>query len=150
VLDDQGRFTTAWRRALAGGSSGGGSLLNYAMIAASFPDTDLTLTGHDVSGTGTITISDHTRLYPDKAVRVTGATIPTGLTLNTDCAVFYDDPGRAGGAVTYQVVSTSGGNRAFPAYPNGGRHFVGRVQPSSGFADTPGSAAKPPQRNNSF
>ena len=85
----------------------------------------------------TITISDHIRRYVDQDVAVTGDTIA-----RTDEAednyVFYDDPERTGGAVTYQV--TEDYFEAFPSAATPDRHFAAFVPANA----TSGGGSLPP------
>jgi hypothetical protein len=87
----------------------------------------------------TITIAAHTRYYADGTnVAVSGGTIGATAEGDTDY-VFYDDPMRAGGTVTYQVSTT-------PPVQTGDRHVVGAVNvPLTGNPDNPGgSGPRPP------
>ncbi len=80
----------------------------------------------------TIAISAHTRIYGDgTSVAVAGGTL-TGQPYSTSIWVAYDQPSRAGGAVSYQAFLTVQGNGA--GDPD--RHFVGAVA-------TPAAAAPP-------
>lgn len=76
--------------------------LTSAAITNSYTNPTSVLTA-SISGTvATITIADHTRVYTDGVtVAVTGGTI-TGLAVDTTYFVYYSDPTRAGGAVTYE------------------------------------------------
>lgn len=73
-----------------------------------------------------ITVAAHTRYYADgTSVAVSGGTVAATGTGDTDY-VFYDQPSRAGGSVTYQVSTTA------PAQTVS-RHVVGAVTiPASG------------------
>lgn len=95
------------------------------------------------SSIGTITIANHTRQYGDTAlnpsVAVTGGTILTGLVSPALVRVYYDDPTRAGGAVTYQYTV----DPADPPIQGGDRHSVGAVTiPAVGSTD--GGYIRPP------
>ena len=110
-------------------------------IAGSFP-IGLTITA---AADGAITISDHTRRYNDghPDVTVTGATIASGAAAGELRAIGYDDDGRAGGAVAYQLVTDDLDARASPTHP--GRHYVGYVFiPSAGSPPSSGGGATPP------
>lgn len=62
-----------------------------------------TLTASDAGSSVTITVSAHTRAYGNgDTVSVDGGTV-TGLSYGTVYYVYYLDPARAGGAVTYQA-----------------------------------------------
>lgn len=90
--------------------------------------TGLTFT---VSAAGVVAISNHTRIYGDKSVIVTGtggAPISTGADEDDLVLVYYDDPGRIGGVVTYQTLIVDEGigetDLAFASSTNPYRHFV--------------------------
>jgi hypothetical protein len=66
-----------------------------------------------VDSSGNVTISDHTRVYSDKSVSVTGTGaghVATGGASGDLIFIYYDDPDRAGGAVTYQYLVLAGGS----------------------------------------
>lgn len=110
-------------------------------IAGSFP-IGLTFTA---AADGVITISDHTRRYNDghADVAVTGTTIASGAAAGELRAIGYDDDGRVGGAVAYQLVTDDVDARASPTHP--GRHYVGFVYiPSVGSPPSNGGGATPP------
>jgi hypothetical protein len=97
----------------------------------------------NANGTATITIANHNRIYADPtktSVPVTGGTL-TGLALETTYYVFYDDPSRTGGAVTYQYTTDN-----TVAAQTGNRHSLGGVSTGrSGDTDpTPGGGVSPP------
>lgn len=83
-----------------------------------------------VATTGAVTVSNHDRVYADKTAAVTGDTTaaPGGAVAGDAVAVFYDDPTRAGGAVTYQTLLLVGGagslTGANASSANPYRHFV--------------------------
>ena len=82
----------------------------------------LTLTATDAGTDATVNISAHTRIYGDgSSVSVSAGSI-TGLAYSTDYWVFYDDPTRAGGAVTYQHSTDPA-----DAVQTGDKHSVGAV-----------------------
>ena len=85
---------------------------------------------------GNVTIANHTRVYGDPTLNpnrsVTGATIPTTATANQIVRVYYDDPTRVGGAVTYLYTI----DPAAPPVQSGNRHSVGAVEiPAAGTND---------------
>jgi hypothetical protein len=104
--------------------------------------TGLTLSATDAGLDASITISSHTRKYPQADgstvdVAVTGATL-TGLSYTTDYWIYYDQPSRAGGAVTYHASTA-------PTAQTGDRHNVGAVTtPAASDPDTVGNGVKPP------
>lgn len=87
-----------------------------------------------IDATGHMTIPNHTRVYADKNVSVTGATVATGGTSGQFIVVYYDDPNRAGGAVTYQyAVAPSAVGDYLPSSAHPYRHFVASgTVPASG------------------
>jgi hypothetical protein len=110
-----------------------------AAIAVSFP-LGLTITA---AGDGTITIGNHTRRYTDghADVAVTGATVASGLGPGDFRAIYYDDPDRVGGAVTYGLDADDIDARVSPANP--GRHYVGYVTVPAAGSPPAGAAAQP-------
>lgn len=98
---------------------------------------DLTVTATDSS----ITISNHTRVYLDGSVAVTGGSIGS-LTADTWYYVYYDDPMRGGGAVTY--YATTDYFTAFPSATNPYRHYAGYIKTDVvGGTGTSGGGALP-------
>lgn len=102
----------------------------------------LTLTATDAGANATITISGHDRKYPKTDGTVTTAAVTggslTGLAYSTQYWIYYDQPSRAGGTVTY-VASTS------PTAQIGDRHNVGAVTtPAAAGAPNPGNPTRPP------
>lgn len=97
--------------------------------------TGLTITATDAGSDVTIAISAHTRHYPqpdgsEVTVSVNSGSL-TGRAYSTSYWIYYDDPSRAGGAVSYQSTTTQA-----TAAQTGDRHFVGAVT-------TPAAAAGP-------
>lgn len=96
------------------------------------------LTGTDTS----ISPNNHARRYDDRSVQVAGATI-TGLSPDTQYYLYYEDPDRAGGAVTYSV--TTDYFSAFPSALNPYRHYAGFIRTDVvGGTGTTGGGALPP------
>lgn len=103
-------------------------------LGDSFP-VGATISASDAGTDTTITISAHTRRYPQPDgtyidVSVNGGS-QGGFAYSAFYYVYYDDPTRAGGAVTY-VFTTD----ATVAVQSGARHVVGGVS-------TPAAAAPP-------
>lgn len=73
-----------------------------------------------VNTSGDMTISTHTRIYTDKSVSVTGATVthPASVVAGDLVAVVYRDAARAGGAVTYQAIRVVPGDELPKASPS--------------------------------
>ncbi len=101
------------------------------------------LSSADVGSTASIVAATHDRVYPDRTVTVTGATIGTAYPFSATRYVYYDDPDRAGGAVTYQVTSDAATAATSDANPD--RHFVGYiVTATNGGTGTGGGGGEPP------
>jgi hypothetical protein len=106
--------------------------------------TGLTLSAADAGADVTITISAHTRHYPQPdgstvSVAVSGGTL-TARAYSTDYFIYYDDPTRAGGAVTYQSTTSEA-----TAAQTGDRHTVGEIlTPAALAAATDGSGTRAP------
>lgn len=97
-----------------------------SLINQSKPSNDLVITADlDEDGTAAIaSIGAHTRIYSDMTVAVDAGTV-SGLELETYYVIFYDDPDRAGGAVTYQASTDPDDALLTADHP--GRHYVGAV-----------------------
>jgi hypothetical protein len=99
-------------------------------------------------GNSAVTISSHTRVYSDKSVSVNSNSGPVSVAAASGDVIlaYYDDPDRAGGAVTYQYLVLPAGvgdaSSAFPSPTNPYRHnvFV-KVVPASGGSTSGGSDA---------
>lgn len=104
------------------------------LIASSYV-TGMTFT---LSSAGALSVSAHTRVYLDKSVSVSASgTISTGADADDLVLVYYDDPDRAGGAVTYQYLIIDEGvgetTDAFAGDAHPYRHFVASKKvPASG------------------
>lgn len=106
------------------GADGAGSVASLTDSGTA----DLTLDAIDNGVDATIQISAHSRVYGDGTVVSVNSGIISGLLYDTYYYVFYDDPSRSGGAVTYQVTTIE----ANAAQIND-RHLVGAVlTPESG------------------
>lgn len=79
---------------------------------------------------GNATIGNHMRQYGDgTSVSVIGSSVVTGAATGDIVRIYYDDPARAGGAVTYQFTI----DPAAAPVQSGNRHSVGAVEiPVSG------------------
>lgn len=92
---------------------------------------------------GNVTIGNHQRQYGDTAlnptVNVTGDMVATGAVNPAVVRIYYSDPSRAGGAVTYQFTV----DPADPPVQGGDVHVVGAVEiPATGTSD--GGFVTPP------
>lgn len=88
-----------------------------------------------IDDSGNINIPDHSRQYGNPtlnpSVAVTSGSVTVTGTAGQSVYVFYDDAGRAGGAVTYQASTD-----AADGLQRGGRHSVGTAfYPSTGTED---------------
>lgn len=110
-------------------------------ISASYTAPGTVLTASDAGTNATITIAAHTRVYGDISnISVNGGSV-TALAYSTLYYVYYNDPTRVGGAVTYSA--TTNANTALPTAA-AGRHYVGSVTtPASGGGSTSGGSAPP-------
>lgn len=105
----------------------------------------LTITAADAGSNVTVTISGHTRIYGDgTSVSVTGGSI-TALAYSTVYYIYYDQPSRLGGAVSYQATTTQA-----TAAQTGDRHSLGAVTtpaalagPSTGTPNLPPGVVQP-------
>lgn len=110
------------------GAYGGPGLLTIDLISNSRPGTNLTISA---TSTPTIIISTHSRIYSDRTVSVTGATLTGTWAAGSTQYIYYDDPARKGGAVTYRTTTVQGD--AISSSTNPYRHYVGWVIiPASG------------------
>lgn len=111
-------------------------------IVASFP-TNYTPPLIEAASTGDVTIANHDRQYGNTTlnptVSVTGDTITTGGGTGDVIRVYYDDPTRAGGAVTYQFTV----DPADPPVQGGDTHVVGAVT-IPGVGSQAGNGVRPP------
>lgn len=115
-----------------------------ALIASSYPVgfAEDPITAVDAGSDCTVTVPDHSRVYPDKTVAVTGGDI-TGLEYGTLILIYYDDPDRAGGAVTFGVTTDLEAARVSSTHPD--RHYVGAVTtPTLGGGPVDGDGGAPP------
>ena len=112
--------------------------LTEALVSQLIATSAATGMTFNVSSTGVVNISAHTRIYSDKTVAVNaGGPISTGADADDLILVYYDDPLREGGAVTYQVLILDEGvgeiDSAFASANNPYRHFVASKKvPASG------------------
>lgn len=84
--------------------------------------TGVTITATDAGADATVSISAHTRVYGDgTSVSVSAGTV-TGQAYSTLLYIYYDQPSRAGGSVTYLATTSQA-----TAAQTGDRHLVGQV-----------------------
>ena len=107
--------------------------------------TGLTLSAVDAGSSATISVSAHTRVYGNgSSVSVSASPPLTGLSYSTLYYVFYDQPSRSGGTVSYQITTSQ-----TTAAQTGNRHLVGAVTTpaAAGPAET-GDPVNPPGLGN--
>lgn len=99
------------------------------------------LTASDAGTDATITVADHVRHYTDAtSISVTGGSI-TGLAYSTTYYVYYDQPDRSGGVVTYNASEDANVGLANAVV---GRHYCGTVDtPAAGGGTTSGGVSPP-------
>lgn len=131
---------TAAAQAAADNANAAATATNNATSLANSYVSGLTLTATDAGSSATITISAHTRVYGDgTSVAVSGGAL-TALAYDTLYYIYYDQPSRAGGSVTYQ-----GTTDATIAAQTGDRHVVGSTTtPLAAGAPTHGRPVLPP------
>lgn len=96
-----------------------------------------------VNGDGTVDviIPNHTRVYANGVeVAVTGATLV--LDEEEEALIFYDDPTRAGGTVSYQTTATAADAYFSAAHPD--RHFIGYITAPDSAGDGGSSGGSSP------
>lgn len=114
-------------------------------LVSSYIDLD-SFTGDlvTISSTGIVTVQTHTRVYGNSvlnpSVSVTGSTfVVSGVASGNIVRVYYDDPTRAGGAVTYTTTV----DPVPPLAQSDSTHSVGAGSvPATG--STPGKIIRPP------
>jgi hypothetical protein len=112
---DNANAAAATAQAAAASSSASSAL-------ASSGTSGLTLTAIDAGTDATIQISAHTRIYADgSSVAVSAGTV-TGKSYSSTYYVYYSDPSRAGGSVSYQASLSSA-----DAVQTGAIHSLGTV-----------------------
>lgn len=112
-------------------------------IVNSFPTNFAGVSPVSADSLGNVTIANHDRQYGDTTlnptVAVTGGVVATGQLSPALVRIYYDDPARAGGAVTYLFTV----DPADPPVQGGNRHVVGAVTiPAAGSSD--GGYVRPP------
>lgn len=117
------------------------------LIAQSTTIQLLFTVGVPSGGNASVTIGFHFRLYADKTVAVNAmATAPVACASGDMVLCYYDDPDRAGGAVTYQFAVLPGAvgetDVAYASALHPYRHFVfAKIVPASGGNTGGGSGA---------
>lgn len=118
--------------------------IENSLVNSYIDSTSFTAPLISAASTGAITVQTHTRIYGDPTlnpnVSVTGqSSMASGGVSGDTVRVYYNDPTRAGGAVTYHFTV----DPAAPPVQTGDTHSVGSVIiPATG--TTGGKYVKPP------
>jgi hypothetical protein len=141
ALADVNAATVAAQTAANNAQAAANTTTAATSLANSYP-TGATVTASDAGASATVSISSHTRVYGDgTSVSVASGSV-TGRPYSTLLYVYYDDPARAGGTVTYATSTT-------PPAQTGNRHVVGSVTtPAAAGAPTGGRYVLPPGSGN--
>lgn len=108
-------------------------------LALSYPD-GVSITSVDNGVAADIDITAHNRVYGDGTTVALNADTLTGLTYGTKYYIYYDDPTRTGGAVTYFATTS-----ITTAKQSGDRHTVGSITTATaGGPLTTGNRLRPP------
>lgn len=149
VTAAQAAATTAQAAATAAQTSADAAAATATTSAAETQLADsyvggATITATDAGANVTITISAHTRYYPQAngtttSVAVSGGSV-TAQPYSTLIYIYYDDPTRVGGAVTYLATTSS-----LTAAQAGARHTVGSVTTPAALAAPAGGHTVAPR-----
>lgn len=129
----------------------------FELLSASEQNLIATSSQRGLSLTATetqITISDHQRIYSDKTVSIIGATLSSDalgdpISADTSYFLYYDDPSRVGGAVTWQATKSF--NTAQNDSDNPDRHYAGYVRTAaSGSGGTSSGGGSVPPGSGGF
>lgn len=108
-------------------------------LVSSYPD-GATLTATDAGANVTVAVSAHDRIYADGSTVAVSAANVTALAYSTLYFIYYDDPTRAGGAVTFAATTSE-----ITAAQTGDRHLIGSVTtPAAAAPPTNGDYVRPP------
>lgn len=131
--------TAAATAAAAGANTAANTAAAATALTNSYP-TGVTITGTDVGASVTVSVSAHNRTYPPSTTVSVSAGNVTGLSYSTTYYIYYDDPTRAGGAVTFLATTSTA-----TAAQTGNRHLVGSVlTPAAAASPTNGKNVEPP------
>lgn len=118
----------------AAAAAGSGSSALQALVNSGVNNA-CTIGAFDAGADATVTVSANTRYYGDGTSVAVNSGSVTGVAYGLDAAlIYYDDPTRAGGAVTYHVTTDPLLANPTPMNPN--RHYVGSV-PTPSALDPP-------------
>lgn len=142
ALADLDAATAAAQAAADNANAAADSVTSDTSLVNSYPDNYVDpLISAD--NTGGVTIANHDRVYGNPSVNPTvavlGDVLATGQAAGSIVRIYYVDPTRAGGAVTYQYTV----DPAAPPVQTGDTHSVGAVEIPAG-APTDGGPVRPP------
>ena len=124
ALADLDTAIAAADAAAASANAAAESVTSESSLVNSYP-SGISVTADNL---GDVTITTHNRVYGDPAlnptVSVTGAVLSTGAAAGSIVRVYYNDPTRAGGSVTYLFTV----DPAAPPVQGGNTHSVGAVE----------------------
>lgn len=134
---------TAATAAAAAANAAASSVTSESSLVNSFVTGFAGASPLSADSAGNVTIANHSRQYGDTTLNptraVTGAVLATGQVNPALVRIYYDDPTRAGGAVTYHFTV----DPAAAPVQGGNRHVVGAVTiPAAGAAN--GGYVRPP------
>lgn len=143
AADDAQAAADAADAAAAGATAATEANKAETSLVNSYPANPLGGTLIEADNTGAVTIADHDRVYGDTTlnptVAVDGDVIASAAAPGDIVRVYYVDPTRAGGAVTYQFTV----DPASPPVQGGDTHSVGAVEIPAG-APVGGGPVRPP------
>lgn len=136
ALADLDAATAAAQAAADNANAAADSVTSDTSLVNSYPANPSPAPLISANNTGSVTISNHQRVYGDSTlnptVAVTGGIIGTGQPTGSVIRVYYNDPARAGGAVTYLYTV----DPSPPPVQTGNVHSVGAVEiPAAGSVD---------------
>jgi hypothetical protein len=133
--------------AAAAAQSDADAVAREAARISSYPNPGSILTATDAGSDATITIANHTRVYPVQGsidipdVSITGAAI-AGLPFSTRHYIYYDDATLADTTPNFVATTTAATAQVGAA---AGRHFVGYITtPADGAAPSSGQGGGTP------
>lgn len=134
--------TAAAQEAADNANEAAGNVTSETSLTSSYP-ANFTGALITADNAGNVTIANHDRVYGDSTlnptVAVTGDVISTGASTGETVRIYYNDPTRSGGAVTYLFTI----DPADPPVQTGNTHSVGAVVIPAG-APEPGGPVRPP------
>lgn len=139
ALVDLDNATQAAQSAAGAANNAASTAAAQSSLANSYVDSN-PLSAADAGANVTISIAAHGRVYGDGQTVSVGAGVLPGQPYAQTVYVYYEDSGRAGGAVTYQATM----DPAIAAQLSG-RHVVGSIMtPAAGQPASAGYPVLPP------